>query len=238
MISCLLCSKSKNELDYIASCVKKLAFLESDEKWDITLCHGADELEKKTEDQIVYNIVCIDVTLDNSIVIAEKIRENAPDTYVMLISNDSISPIEYVKPTIMPAGLMLRPLSKRSVKECIYENIRMYLKIFYGETAISSFLLDSKEGRQYIPYSQISYFESREKKIFLYTSKDQYSFYDTLENLTEKLSDDFIRCHRSFIIRKDMIEKVYLSKGYIVLIDGEMIPISRTYKPQLKELRI
>ena len=65
---------------------------------------------------------------------------------------------------------------------------------------------------------------------------ERASFYDTLDNLEQKLDSDFVRCHRSFIIAKSRIKKVMLSKNLILLDNGYEIPLSRSYKSAIKEL--
>ena len=92
-----------------------------------------------------------------------------------------------------------------------------------------------RQGKRLVPYSGIVYFESRNKKIFLGTDNEEYSFYGTLDNLEETLDDRFIRCHRSFIAAKKRISKIVLSKNIVVLDNGCEIPLSRSYKGKVKE---
>ena len=63
----------------------------------------------------------------------------------------------------------------------------------------------------------------------------EYPFYDTLDQLEERLSEKFLRCHRSYLVNKMRISKVYLSRNTLVLDEGEEIPLSRSYKPQVKQ---
>lgn len=71
--------------------------------------------------------------------------------------------------------------------------------------------------------------------MYLNTDTEEYAFYDTLDELTKRLSDGFIRCHRSFLVNKNKIEKVFLSQNRLVLEEDFEIPLSRSYKPALKE---
>ena len=80
------------------------------------------------------------------------------------------------------------------------------------------------------------YFESREKKIYINTGSAEFSFYDTLDHLEESLPDDFLRCHRSFIVARRYVRTILLSQNTIVLEDGSAIPLSRTYKAVFKVL--
>ena len=73
--------------------------------------------------------------------------------------------------------------------------------------------------------------------MFVNTGNQEYAVYDTIDNLQERLPEGFLRCHRSFIVAKSKIENVYLSKNYIALEDGMTVPLSRSYKEVLKELK-
>lgn len=51
------------------------------------------------------------------------------------------------------------------------------------------------------------------------------------------IREQFIRCHRGFLVNQKKIERVIFSKNLILLADGYEIPVSRTYKSILKEFR-
>ena len=99
------------------------------------------------------------------------------------------------------------------------------------------FVVDNQEGRVLIEYSAIYFFEARNKKIYLNTGAREYGFYSTIEQLQEELGEQFIRCHRGFLVNQKKIERVVFAKNLIVLTDGYEIPVSRTYKSILKEFR-
>ena len=99
-----------------------------------------------------------------------------------------------------------------------------------------TFLIENREGKTYIPMSQIYYFEAREKRIYVRLKREEYTFYDTMEHLAEELPEEFIRCHRSFIVSRSRIQKVMLSKNRIILEHNMEVPLSRSYKAALKEL--
>ena len=96
-------------------------------------------------------------------------------------------------------------------------------------------VIEDREGKISVPYSKIYYLEVREKKIFVRLKDKEYSKYGTLENVLKELSDDFIRCHRSFAVNKHYIDRVKLSENAIYLEHNIMVPLSRSYKAELKE---
>ena len=79
-------------------------------------------------------------------------------------------------------------------------------------------------------------YESREKKLFCNTGDEEYPFYGTLDQLAEQLGEDFVRCHRSFLANRKKIERVYLSGNVIELKGNISLPLSRSYKPEVKKM--
>ena len=103
-----------------------------------------------------------------------------------------------------------------------------------GEEA---FVLSGREGKTRIPYRQIYYFEARSKKLYLRLPDREMAFYGTMEELEAKLPEVFLRCHRSFLVNKNHIERILLSQNEIVLSHGISVPLSRSYKPCFREFR-
>ena len=76
--------------------------------------------------------------------------------------------------------------------------------------------------------------KSRDKKIYLNTSVSEYGFYDTLDQLENRLEQRFLRVHRSFLVNRSKIRKVRLSDNQMFLEDNVVIPVSRTYKKAIR----
>lgn len=101
----------------------------------------------------------------------------------------------------------------------------------------ASLLLESREEKISIPLERIYYIEAMEKKVYVCTGAEEYGYYSTLDKLENDLPDNFVRCHRSFIVNTDKIKKVALSKNTIYLAEEYEVPLSRSYKAKLKGLR-
>ncbi|MCI6652982.1 MAG: LytTR family transcriptional regulator DNA-binding domain-containing protein [Ruminococcus sp.] len=237
MISLLSYSSVKNELKIIKSKLFEIISRNSEEDCDYKEFIDDKSIRIFLESKPVVDISCLDVTTGGGTEIAECVRQNSNNTYIVLIADNSVSPTKYIKPSIMAGSLLIRPFDAYSVYTVFSEAVSAYLKYFDNEDGENCFVIDNRDGRQLVPYSQILYFESRNKKIYLVTDNQEYSFYDTLDNIQEKLNQKFIRCHRSFIISKSRIEKIVFSQNYILLENNYNVPISRTYRSALKELK-
>lgn len=181
------------------------------------------------------SVSCADFDSDGAIPI-QIARDRDPSTLPVIIANSSTSPVLYVRPDIMAAGLLLRPLSEAQVAAMLRETLaaaraKECEQLFNNEL----FSFSTREGVIRIPYSQILYFEARNKKIVACTSRSETAFYATLENLTSVLPGYFLRCHKGFIVNQYLVERVDLSRNTLHLLNGFQVPVSRSYKMAVGE---
>lgn len=192
-----------------------------------------EEMNLFLESGEIPDIACMDITEPKAIDICEKLRSLYPTSFLVLIATMKVSPVTYLKPTIMASALLLRPLETESVRDTAKTLIQMLDRT---ETDTEEFfVVRTKDGKNRIPYSSILYLESREKKIYICTATREYGFYGTIEQLEAELPQGFLRCHRSYIVNKSCVESVQLSKGSLLLTGDIYIPLSRKYKAVLKE---
>ncbi len=240
MVTLLLYSQLKRELQVIKKHSLEVICKISDDDWDVFEFEDKQKVMDFLKKNPILDMSCVDVAQTGGVEIAEQIRKSNGDMYIILVSDSEVSPMTYIKPTIMAGSLLLRPLSEENIKNVFLEAIREYLKKIGSDINSENknvFVIDNRDGRQRIPYDRINFLEARSKKIYINTDNLEYSFYDTLDNLEKILNDSFVRCHRSFIVSKKSIKKIMFSQNLIELINGSMVPISRTYKSLLKELR-
>lgn len=230
----LVSEANRKERQYIVSYARDLAGKWTEESWKIVQCASVSELEDVVRKRIKTDIICIDLTMDGSLDLAKAFRRGAPSSYMILIASPGISPTVYMRPAIGAESLMLKPLSEPQIQEVLEEALSTYLRRFYGSDKEKIFVIENKGGRCLIDYENIFFFEAREKKVFLNTGMEEYGFYDTLDQLEGRLEDGFIRCHRSFLVNKAKIRKVFLSQNRLILEEDFEIPLSRSYKPGVR----
>ncbi|GGG38776.1 LytR/AlgR family response regulator transcription factor [Bizionia arctica] len=88
-----------------------------------------------------------------------------------------------------------------------------------------------------IETNSIVYIESNRNYITVITDNKKLSYIDSLKNWIQKLpNNQFIQVHKSFIINRKYVEKI---SGNEIYVQGNRIPIGRTYKQELlKQLKI
>lgn len=231
MISMFAYDKDETELNVIYNITKEQAAYMTDDVWKFNCCSKYQEVLSYIGKLSSLDIVCFDVTETGAINVLENLRNKFKTSYIVIVADISISPVKYMKPTIMASSLMLRPLSK----ECVCETIKELISVFKVEdNSKDVFLVNDENGKNRIPYNNILYFEAREKKIYVCTENEEYGFYDTIEKLAQELPEHFVRCHRSYIVNVNYIVRTAISEGFTYLKDDFIIPVSRSYKEIMK----
>jgi DNA-binding LytR/AlgR family response regulator len=82
-----------------------------------------------------------------------------------------------------------------------------------------------------IRLTEITWIEAYGDYVNIFTEKDRYVVHATMKGIEGKMPrDQFIRVHRSYIIRFDRIQAI---EDTVVIIGKKLIPIGESYKPEL-----
>lgn len=233
MLHMLLYDQSKSEVGQIRDWISTIDTIEKD-VW-IHCAMTLQELLLKSSELNELSLCCADFEAGGEQVV-QTVRDRNPTVLIVVIAGRETSPLVYVRPNIMAAGLLLRPLEKSQVTRMLCEvvdmaELRAREQLFNNEV----FVFSTREGTIRVPYSQILYFEARNKKIFLCTNRTEMDFYSTLDGIMQKVPDYFLRCHKGFIINKHLVNQVNLGENCLRLIGGFQVPISRSYRETVKE---
>lgn len=236
MVSMLIVCGKQQEAEGIRTQIREFAGLFSEEKWEYHLCQNTEQLKEYLEKIPEINLACMDLDVKDGIHYARQIRKENRQAFLILIANPEMSPMSYMRPDIMAESLLLRPLKKEVMSEVIREAVSEFSKRFLKTDKEESFVVQGREGRWVLEYDRILYFESRDKRVFVNTADREIAFYDTLDHLQEELPEQFLRCHRSFIVNRKRIQQIQLAKNRIILQGEYEIPVSRTCRKAVKEI--
>ena len=102
-----------------------------------------------------------------------------------------------------------------------------------AELSEDDFFVKSSGSLVKISSKEILWIEALENYMIIHTIKDKHTVHTTMKALEDKLpSEEFIRVHKSYIVRKDKIESITDDGIYI---GEEHIPVGRTYKQELNK---
>lgn len=232
MISMLIYSCKQDEIELLEETARDVVAVSGDERLEIIAIR--DQKEENLEKLVNADLAFVDVTKPSGLQFAKELRGNFRNVEIMIISDQTVSPVAYLTPDIRPASLLLKPLTDVEVEKGIRD---LFDILFHNEDKQGQFFVVEYEKEQKrIPYSKILYFEARGGKVYVRMQSEEYGLYETLDMLEQQLSDDFKRCHRGFIVNLLYVSKVWYSKNIIQLKNDLQIPLSRTYKSVMKEV--
>lgn len=84
-----------------------------------------------------------------------------------------------------------------------------------------------------VKLQDILYLESDRRLVRIKCDQGEETFYGSLDDVEEELAGKgFLRCHKSYLIHMDRVRK--LSGGQIVMEDGSIVAVSRSYGKAVK----
>lgn len=235
MIGYLSYMETQKQNQVLLGEVRKKAGSLTDEKWEYHLFESVDEAVALLEKNPMIHMIAWDIIDSDSTKKLEKVRRNHKEPLLMVIANERMSPLVYLKPSISPDALLLKPVTRNRLVTVLDEMFEEFESRFQNGKDERIFTAERRDGKIIIPLHQIDYFEAREKKIFVCARNIEEGFYSTFEEVEEKLPENFIRCHRSFIVNIRQAREIDFVHNMICLKDGVEIPFSRSYKKKLKE---
>ena len=140
-------------------------------------------------------------------------REYAAEAFDYNVTDFLVKPVTYER--FVKAVSKVREINESVTTDAANENANLFVK---------------KDGVLVkVAYKDISYIEALADYVNIYTDKGRFTVLSTMKAMEEKLpAQDFLRVHRSFIVRFDRIQSV--EKGVALYVGEKQIPISRTYK--------
>ena len=234
MVSLTAFCKDFKELLKLEKVSKKSAAILGNEKWIMEFYSKLEELMNKVNNNSLMDIICFDIQEDNGINYAKYLRKCYEKAFMILLVQMNMSPMDYIRADIMPAGIIVQPATSQEIFKVLNNVFETYIEKMNLKRFDKAFVVATKEGRVNIPYSKILYFEARNKKIYIRYNNTEVGFYATLDKLEAELECDFVRTHRSFMVNKAYIRKINLSKNCVLLKGDETVPLSRTYKSNIK----
>ena len=230
MIAILVCDRDTREREQISQDCRMRVARHSDESLQLTGTSNDEELLRAAEQERLVHLLYYDYRSGQPLDVLRSFRRRNEGTMLMLITDPTVSPLEYLHPGVVPDSLLLRPVEAASLDASNGEFVDSFLERMRQRHAADSFMVDTREEKVLIPYTQIYYFEARDKKLFVRTKHEEFAFYDTIEGLVSRLPAAFRRCHRSYIVNTEKIQRILSADNFIDLGSQIGVPISRSYK--------
>ena len=204
-------------------------FMQQDYEAEIGLhTSSVDELLSYIETTRV-DVLILDINLKSrltGIQIAELVRKNNKDCYIIFVT----AHLEYclVAYKYKTFDFIPKPINSHRLKECV---TRLFDDV--ASTGKKFIRLDNKNT--IIAQDEIKYIKKDGMKLIFHTDSRDYEIYSSFTKIKDKLPNNFVRCHKSFIANIDNITKVEPT-GNTIFFDTSSCEIGPKYKNNFLEV--
>ena len=195
------------------------------------------------------DIILMDIMLKgemNGIEAATRIRAEANIPVIFLTAYADESTLTKAKVT-QPYGYIIKPFKEidihTSIEMALYKHKKeaevlkerdLLFNLVEGQSGNKDILFVKSNSRMVkLRTSDIYYIEALKDYVVINTLNTRYTIHSTMKDIEAKLPDnDFMRVHRSFIVRIDKITAIE-QPNLILENDKKIIPIGGSYKDDL-----
>ncbi|MCL2136723.1 MAG: LytTR family DNA-binding domain-containing protein [Coriobacteriia bacterium] len=233
-----ICDGNRQHRNDIETALGKILFreLDNDENYQIeSFSNGVDLIAIVEGGVYDFDLLFLETKLPginpeapsiDGMLIARYIREKSLDTEIIFITESE--KYVYEGYTVHAYDYLVKPVAlnklSETVKRFIYEK----------ENNESGYLLIGMRGSSVrLSLKDIYYFESDRRIVRAHTENEVHEFYSKLDDVGMKVNANFIRTHNSYLVNRSKITS--MSAKQVNLINGENVPISRKYLPNVKE---
>lgn len=189
--------------------------------------YSAEELLKTKK---LYDLYLLDVLMPGmtGIEIAEILKKTDKHPVIIFITSSLESAVEGYR--VNASGFILKPVDESHFSETMERVVEQKLGLKREYISVIHDRIPMK-----IALNRIQYMENKLRRVSIVMSDGEViTVGQKLSQLQELLPehDAFLRCHQSYIVNMDYIEKIEDFCFYLK--DGKIIPISRNYQKDCK----
>ena len=227
----------------IQVCLRKLGY-------DVVgvVSSGEEAVEKAEEFDL--DLIMMDIMLKgemSGIEAAEIIRKKKSIPVIFLTAYTDRNTVDKAKET-EPFGYIIKPFKEIDIQTAIeialYKHSRemvvkkerdMYYSMVEKQDSVDMMFVKANQRLVKIKYSEIYFIEALKDYVVINTLERRYTIHSTMKDIESKMPEkDFIRVHRSFIIRLDKIKEID-HNNVVLENDKKIVPVGGSYKELLQQ---
>ena len=209
---------------------------------------GEEAVEKAEEFDL--DLIMMDIMLKgemSGIEAAEIIRKKKSIPVIFLTAYTDRNTVDKAKET-EPFGYIIKPFKEIDIQTAIeialYKHSRemvlkkerdMYYSMVEKQDSVDMMFVKANQRLVKIKYSEIYFIEALKDYVVINTLERRYTIHSTMKDIESKMPEkDFIRVHRSFIVRIDKIKEIDHS-NVVLENDKKTVPVGGSYKDLLQQ---
>ena len=129
---------------------------------------------------------------------------------------------------LLIGNYLLKPISYEKLERCV-------LRLVNDLTKVKNKYITLGNNKITLREDDITFIEKNKMKAVIYTKDNKYETYSSLDKLEDCLSDNFKRCHKSYIINTEKISQIDSSTNTIFFNNNLTCSIGQKYKSVIME---
>lgn len=176
------------------------------------------------------DVVLLDINLKSNktgLEIAEEIRNQNKDIYIIFLTGHlEFALVAYKYKTF---DYIPKPITQDRLEDTInrlfndiYSKPKKYIRLDNKNTVIDE--------------AEVNYIKRDGMKLVFNTNSRNYEIYSSFNKVQDKLPENFVRCHKSYIVNVDKISNVEPIRNRVFFNDNNFCDIGPKYKNDLMEV--
>lgn len=225
MLNFIICDDNSIILNKISHMLESI-FIKNDLEAKISFKSTSDTKVLSYIKEHPIDVLILDINLHSELTglqIAKKIRKQNKDCYIIFTTGHA----EYVFLAYQYKvfDYLCKPITKERLEETI---LRLFDDIQQSTSNKKYIRLDNKNT--IIDENEVQYIKRDGMKIIFCTNSRDYEIYSSFTKLQDKLPDNFVRCHKSFIANVNNITKLEPASNLVYFKNNYSCYIGPKYK--------
>lgn len=229
MLNFVICDDNLNILDRLEKMLDTI-FCKND--FEAQVAFSSDN----TEEVLNYissnkvDVAMLDINLKSNktgIELAKEIRKINKNIYIIFTTGH----LEYamIAYKVKTFDYIAKPINYDRLEETI-------IRLFEDVTSVPKRYLKIDNKNTLVDESEVQYIKRDGMKLVFHTNSRDYDTYSSFNKFQDKLPENYIRCHKSYIANINQIKDVEPVSGTITFKNGDTCDIGPKYKSDLMEV--
>ncbi|MBR0350969.1 MAG: response regulator transcription factor [Clostridia bacterium] len=229
MLNFVICDDNLKIVERLTEMLDNI-FMKNNYEASVTFTtNSADEVL----DHVKFNkadVILLDINLKSNktgLDVAEEIRNQNKDTYLIFLTGHlEFALVAYKYKTF---DYIAKPITQERLEmtinrlfDDIYSKPKKYIKLDNKNTIIDE--------------AEVNYIKRDGMKLVFNTNCRDYEIYSSFNKVQDKLPENFVRCHKSYIINVDRISNVEPTRHRVFFNDNNFCDIGPKYKNAFMEV--
>lgn len=198
--------------------------------FEIEVFQSGEDILRYLEEYQDFDLIFLDIEMTgcNGVEVGKVIRNHYHNNFTQIVYITACDGYERQLFQNRPMDFLEKPLTNHA----IVATVEKYIHLYADMDQLFSFTCHRQQMK--VPYKEILYFKSDDKKIEICTVEERYHFYGKLNSIISRLPFDFMVIHKSYIVNRLYIEKY--SYQSVTMVNKDELPISQSYRKDVRKL--